>query len=154
MSLTPKQAWAVAHLVAELRPDWQTEGVVAALKRCADGSPFLVALAAIRAAADGNLRTPGAIPTAGDHWDEGIKSQPRTSFNTPCPDHPGETLPCGRCARDRVPADDNPALALARAQLASARANLCSHGVPHQACADHDPRKAKPEPTTDAKEAT
>lgn len=153
MGVTPKQAWAIAHLVVELRPEWQPEGVVAAIKKCADRSPVLVALASIRAAADSNVRTPGAIPTAGDHWQEGIKSQARTSFDLPCPEHADQILPCRRCAAARVPAEASNALALARAELQSALSRLCpAHHVPPTHCQSaHTPQptpaaEAAPEP--------
>lgn len=135
--LTSKQAWAIAHLVAELRPDWQAEGVVSALKRCQAQDPFLVALASIRAAADREARTPGVIPTQGSHWLDGVKREPeRRSLNVPCPNHEGETLPCHRCANERVPADEtNTALQLARAELQSAQSRLCpAHGVRETHC--------------------
>lgn len=151
MALTPKQAWAIAHLVAELRTDWQPEGVVAALKKCADKSPTFVALAAIRAAADSNVRTPGAIPGAGDHWQEGIKSQPRTSYDTPCSEHPDQIHPCPRCkAATTAPSSEH--LTRMRAELQSARSNLCSHGVPPERCSDHreQPAIETAEETTDA----
>ena len=145
MGVTPKQAWAIAHLVAELRPEWQPEGVVSAIKRVADRNPHEVALASIRAAADPEARTPGVIPTPGTHWQEGIKQQPGKGRpprkDEECDVHVGQWADaCHGCASDRLtgerttPAelrrpDASGHLALARAQLAQAKANHCPHGI-------------------------
>lgn len=139
--MTKQAAWALAHLIHELRPEWEAEGVVAQLKRCADRDPFLVALAAIRAAADKDVRTPGVIPTPGTHWADGVKREPeRRSYNVPCPDHDGEILPCGRCAAVAVTAPlARHHLSQARAELAAARARCCSHGVERERCREDHP---------------
>lgn len=139
--MTKQTAWALAHLVHELRPEWEASGVVAALKRCSDRDPFLVALAAIRATADKDARTPGVIPAAGTHWQDGVKRDPeRRSFNVACPNHAGEILPCGRCANESVAAPlAKHHLTQARADLAAARARCCSHGIVRELCREgHD----------------
>ena len=160
MTLTAKQAWAIGHLVHELRPEWEAEGVVAALKRCAGGDPFATALASIRAAADKNARTPGVIPTPGTHWQEGLKRDPEPARpprkSEDCPKHPGNWRDsCHGCAADKLAGDDtnyNPRrteagdrIATLRGLVSSTKARLCPCGVEPMLCADHDPRKTKPQ---------
>ena len=143
MGLTPKQAWAIGHLVTELRPEWQAEGVVAALKRVADRNPYHVALAAVRAAADPDARTPGVIPAPGTHWQEGIKEQPGKGRpprkSEECEIHAGWWADsCHGCASDRLAGDKTTPpdlrrpdptdhVARVRAELAQARATTCPH---------------------------
>jgi hypothetical protein len=142
--LSREQAQALTHTIHLLRPAWSEEGIFASLARCKDRDAFEVTLAAIRAAADKTARTPGVIPAPGSHWNElePTAKPNRRSYNVPCPDHAGESLPCPRCAAARVPADGNDAVQLARAHLAQTRANVCACGTAPSHCADHNPARA------------
>jgi hypothetical protein len=153
--LSQQQAKALAHFVATLRPDWNAEGIYAALGKCRDRDPFATSLAAIRAAWDDGARTPGVIPTDGPHWREMAGEVPKVaprSYNVPCPFHAGEVLPCGRCAAATAPSGvARMHLTQARAELTAARGRCCSHGVERSRC-----REDHPDPTDqpDAEEAT
>jgi len=71
MTLNGAQAHALAALVHECRPGWDTSGIAKALYAAKDRDPFEVAHAALYAAADPNNRTPAVIPLAGPHWTRG-----------------------------------------------------------------------------------
>jgi hypothetical protein len=63
---------ALVQVIVELRPSWKPEDVRNALDH-RDLGPVnenALTLAAIRCATDGNVRTPGVIPSLGPHWDE------------------------------------------------------------------------------------
>ena len=143
--ITPQQAWAIGHLVHELRPAWEAEGVVAQVKRVADRNPVMVALACIRAAADPDAKTPGVIPTNGTHWNEGIKQAPN-EWHPPkreqeCTLHAGQYAgSCNGCRADQLAGDRTlpPELRRpdasnhaqrARAEVRAATARCCSHGI-------------------------
>ena len=67
--ITRPQADALAALVHELRPEWDTRGIVKALFDARErGTALDVAHAAINAAADLTHRTPAVIALAGPHW--------------------------------------------------------------------------------------
>lgn len=70
--LTREQADALANLVHLLRPEWDRAGIFAALGRCKDRNELDVSMAAIRAAASSEIRSPGAIPANGEHWHERV----------------------------------------------------------------------------------
>jgi hypothetical protein len=63
---------ALTQVIVELRPSWKPEDVRSALdhRDLASVNENMVTLAAIRCATDGNVRSPGAIPSVGPHWDE------------------------------------------------------------------------------------
>ena len=68
-TITGPQAHALAAFIATIRPDWDTAGVVAALKTARDkGTAPELAHAAIRAASTPSNRTPAVIAMAGPHW--------------------------------------------------------------------------------------
>lgn len=158
MPLTEKQAWAIAHLVHELRPDWNADGVVKQLKNLIHRRPTDVALACIRAAADLGAKTPGVIPTPGPHWSEGVtyEASRGPKPHEECRKHPGQwDVNCHSCRADHLAGDttttaelrrpDRAAqLAEARRTLAEARTALCPCGVDPLRCVDH-----RPTPTTE-----
>jgi hypothetical protein len=63
---------SLVQVLVELRPSWDIDGIRKALDHpnLASVNENVVALAAVRAATDGNVRSPGAIPSPGPHWDE------------------------------------------------------------------------------------
>jgi hypothetical protein len=63
---------ALVAVIAELRPSWDLDGVRKALDHqdLASVNENHAVIAAIRAATDGNVRSPGVIPKPGPHWDE------------------------------------------------------------------------------------
>lgn len=98
--LTPDQGRALAYLVTGLRPDWQTPGVLAAIREASTTTrdPAAVMLAAISAARVPTNKTPRVIALPGGHWPAprgseasvgGLQDLP------PCADHP--THPAHRC---------------------------------------------------------
>lgn len=69
--ITPTQARTLAELAHELRPDWDTQGIVAAIYAARErGSNIDVCLATIRAAAEPTNRTPAVLKYDGSHWRE------------------------------------------------------------------------------------
>jgi hypothetical protein len=160
MPLTKDQARLLVPLLIACRPIgapvWDEQGVMAALSRVANRNIAEVIIAATRAAADREAKTPGVIPTNGPHWSsDAIPSAAKTANHPPkrdetCPHHPAyRATNCGGCLADQRAADggDTPprawepaesnAAALARAAYAQSRAQLCAHGVPRLNCADH-----------------
>lgn len=139
-----RQAKALAAFVHTIRDDWGVEGILTAIGRVRDEAPIDVVTGwAVRAALEPSNRTPAIIAMAGPHR-EPPPRQSRTSFNIPCPLHPGETLPCGRCAHEAASVEGREqAAALARAQLQSARSQLCPvHGVRETHCRGaHEPQE-------------
>lgn len=70
MMMNPNQIKHLADLVSSLRPEWDAQGVRAALLRLPDCDPVDGAIAAVRAAGDPMNRTPGVIPMQGPHWQQ------------------------------------------------------------------------------------
>ena len=98
--LTPDQGRALAHLVTGLRPDWQTPGVLAAIREASTTTrdPGAVMLAALQAARVPTNRTPAVIALPGSHWPapRGSEASAGGLRDAPaCPDHP--THPAHRC---------------------------------------------------------
>src|SRR6185437_8929828 len=99
----------------ELRPSWDTDGVRKALEHpdLASVNENAVTLAAIRAATDGKVRSPGVIPSPGPHWDERPANPPTQlppRFEPSAPLSDAE-----RAAADQAAAKARDALAHARA---------------------------------------
>ncbi|WP_102508142.1 hypothetical protein [Sanguibacter massiliensis] len=68
-AITRDQAQALAALIATMRPDWQTPGILKALSDArARGTGWDLAHAALYAAQDPSVRTPAVIALPGDHW--------------------------------------------------------------------------------------
>lgn len=97
----------IARLMANLRPEWDYPGCVAAVKAVARKHPADVALAAVRIAMTPEARTPMALTAPdGPHWHEklappAVRHPPRHGQD--CPNHPGEWPDaCRGCASDRL----------------------------------------------------
>ena len=62
-------AQALTHLIHAIRPTWDEQGIYAALGRARDmGNLAEVTIAAVKAAAAPDSRTPAVIATPGPHW--------------------------------------------------------------------------------------
>lgn len=151
MTIDRPTGQSIAALMANLRPDWDLPGCLAAVKAVARRHPGDVALAAVRLAMTPDAKTPAALGVLdGPHWREklapaGHRHPPRPAEE--CRTHAGEWAgSCRGCAADRLAptldlddqADtDTPALdalAAARAELAAVRAGHCTHGVDPRRC--------------------
>lgn len=72
---------ALAFLMHEMRPDWDTPGCVAALRKCPNVGLALLVIAAARYAADARHETPAHLADLGNHsWD--------SDWYPPCRIHP------------------------------------------------------------------
>lgn len=146
----------LASMGAALRPDWPARSLLTFLTKHLEGRAYGdVAVALAWVATRTKTDTPRLLLEAGPWWKacqvDGTTA-PR-NYRVPCTEHPGETLPCGRCANERVPADVPNAAALARAELAMARAHLCSHGIDRRKTRCGDCERPAPSETTET-EAT
>lgn len=110
MTITRDQAEALAELVHALRPEWDPQGILAALAKARDRADApTVAIAAIRAAATPTNRTPAVIPLSGDHWIDPAVT-PSSTGAVPGPsdarcDEPGHEhyrLPCKGCRAESL----------------------------------------------------
>lgn len=152
MTVTKDQAESLTALALACRPHgarhWDGPGILAAIGKVKHLALADVAAAVIRAAADRTVETPGVIANPKSPcWRERI-ADPSTkpTFRPPmkaeeCRTHAGQWADsCSACAADRLAGDTTrPAdprrpdgsehLALARAQLAVAKANGCGHGI-------------------------
>ena len=90
-----QQHRAIAFLVEAIRPDWGAPGVMAALDKLRDRPLADVAVAAIRATARTDQRTPAVIAMGGEHWAAG--KQP-----TPTPPTVRSADICRCCIHDRA----------------------------------------------------
>ena len=125
---------SLAHVIIELRPSWDLDGIRQALDHpdVASVNENFAVLAAIRAATDGNVRSPGVIPKPGPHWAE----KPANHTPTIAPWKP-----------ERLPRTDEElnkatlAAKAAKATLASAKATLwcarCGQSIPRAEWAGH-----------------
>lgn len=149
--MNDNEADRIAAMAHALRPDWPVASLRSLLARpeLANRTRRDVAVALAWVACETQTKTPARVLEAGPWWiatnADGHRAG-RTSYNVPCPDHPGEILPCGRCASVAVTAPlARHHLSQARAELAAARARCCSHGVVRERCREvHD----QPEPET------
>jgi hypothetical protein len=106
--LTQSQAKALAAMLHELRPKWSTASMMKVLEKNAQHpAPFEdTALAAITAARDPKVDTPGCIFVDQRFWPE--KAKAHIPKPPPCPDHIGqESINCRSCWAD-VKAGDRP----------------------------------------------
>ena len=107
--LNEGQRGALAGLIRSYRRDsthgpvWDMPGIHAGIRRAeqvADSGIQLCA-AALSAAANPEVKTPGFIAQPGRHWPDlgnGDRQQPtRLATDVPCPDHEGHTMPCRAC---------------------------------------------------------
>ena len=133
--LNDGQRDAIAWLVRSFRrngngPDWEMPGIRASIvkaEQVAD-SGVQVAAAALAAAANPAVRTPGFIARPGRHWPDlgdGARRQPtRLTTDLPCPDHDGHTVPCPACrAQSRPGTPDEIAALRAAARARSEKAD-------------------------------
>lgn len=100
--ITENQAKALATLLHELRPRWSTPAMLKLLEKNAQHpAPFAdITVAAVNAARDHKVETPGAIFIDQRFWPDTIKAVlPKPP---PCPDHVGQYAHnCICCAADR-----------------------------------------------------
>ena len=107
--LNEGQRDALAGLIRSYRRDsihgpvWDMPGIHAGIRRAeqvADSGIQLCA-AALSAAANPEVKTPGFIAQPGRHWPDlgnGDRQHPtRLTTDVPCPDHEGHTMPCRAC---------------------------------------------------------
>lgn len=89
---------AIAHLVHQVRPDWELRGIMAALRGCPPDRLADTVIAAISCARDRHdQHTPAVIPHDGPHWHiTGGNPQP------PAPQRLTDQETCGYCYRDRT----------------------------------------------------
>lgn len=101
--ITRDQARALASLVAALRPDWDSPGILKALSDARErGNPFALAHAALYAAETLTNRTPAVIALTGDHWTKGRalgESNPIRFDRCPEPGH--GSFPAHNCSSCR-----------------------------------------------------
>lgn len=99
--LTQTQAKALANMLHELRPKWSIPSMMKVLERNAQHPASFqdLALAAVNAARDPKVDTPGCIFTDHRFWPEAAK--PKLPKPPPCPDHIGqESTNCRSCWAD------------------------------------------------------
>jgi len=107
--MTESQAKALATMLHEIRPRWSAPSMMKVLERNAKHPASFsdTALAAITAARDPAVETPGCIFTDPRFWPEAAKGHlPKP---TPCPDHIGEAAHNCRCCKADVKAGIRPA---------------------------------------------
>lgn len=113
--ITRPQAEALAELVHTLRPEWDPQGILAALAKARDRADApTVAIAAIRAAATPTNRTPAVIPLSGDHWiDPAVTPSSTGAVPRPTdrrctePGHEHYSLPCKGCRAEQLARTDD-----------------------------------------------
>ena len=125
--LTPGQRDALAGLIRSFRrngtngPDWDMAGIHAGIRRAEQSadSGVQLAAAALAAAANPEVKTPGFIAQPGRHWPDlgnGDRQQPtRLTTDVPCPEHEQHTIPCRACRAETRPAQPGELTAAARA---------------------------------------
>jgi LmbE family N-acetylglucosaminyl deacetylase len=76
LTVQQPQAQALANLLHQLRPDWNVTSIMALLGKHKDGHEFTaLSLAAVKAAANPDTRTPAVIFLPGPHWAAGTPPQ-------------------------------------------------------------------------------
>lgn len=106
-------------------PAWDVPGITAAIRKAEQDADTGVQLAAaaLAAAADPDVKTPGWIGRPGRHWPTigGRRNIPSRLANAvECPDHEGQRQPCRACAEAARPATGEDLDAI-RAVLAARR---------------------------------
>jgi hypothetical protein len=96
-----KDAHLIATWVRLIRPDWDTPGVIAALRKRADNNPARLALAALACAADRTNRYPNVIAMDGSHWRVG-------EIDTPADRHPSHVTVDQMCTECSKPPRQHP----------------------------------------------
>jgi len=149
--LTDTQVSNLAAAVHALRPDWNLRSLTTFVGDKLRVRAFRdVAVALAWVATDEQTKTPARVLEAGPWWranseDKTIRP-PRKDED--CPLHMGNwATNCAGCASDRLAGettlppefrhpDRDSHIARARAELASARTRLCTHGIARNVCAD------------------
>jgi len=103
MPISKSQGEALTALLHQLRKDWGTAGIAAAIRKASLlGSAAEVAVAACRCAADPAMRTPFLIAEPGPHW-QGTAAGKRQA-PTMCHTHPAHKAgACPVCVKAAVP---------------------------------------------------
>ena len=101
--LTASQGKALVDLIQTMRRDWQPAGIEAAVRKASEGVNGLdVCVAAVRAAANPEAKTPGLIHSPGPHWAGTPAGQRHVPI--PCPFHPDHPASrCKSCTAEAVP---------------------------------------------------
>lgn len=97
--MSKRQAQALSAFIESMRPTWDAPGVMAQLSKVARMNEWDTAMAALRAAANPKVKSPGVIPVLnGPHWRERV-SEPGA------PSHPTRDEACRTCGgwRDACP---------------------------------------------------
>lgn len=103
MTITQRQAQALAAFIATIRDDWDPAGIYAALGQARDrGTTVELAHAAITAASTPTNRTPAVIALAGPHWTTATPTVtpipgPGTSERCPVDGHLDAATSCRAC---------------------------------------------------------
>lgn len=108
-AISRDQARALAALVATLRDDWDTPGILQALSDArARGDAYRIAHAALYAAETPGIRTPAVIALAGPHWTRGRDLGTGDGDHyARCPEPGHSSYPatnCGACRADQIAA--------------------------------------------------
>jgi hypothetical protein len=151
--MNENEADRIAAAAHALRPDWPLASLRTLLARpeIATRARRDVAVALAWVACESATKTPARVLEAGPWWLATNAEGGRRSYDVPCPEHPSEVLPCGRCANATATNGVRLVhLTQARAELHAARSRCCSHGVDRTRC-----REDHPDPTDqpDAEEA-
>lgn len=153
--LNDNEIQRLAAMGSALRPDWPARSLATFLSKHFAGRAYGdVAVALAWVATRTKTETPRLLLEAGPWWKacqvDGTTA-PR-NYRVPCSEHPGETLPCGRCANEAVPARAiaEHHIANARSALRLAAATLCGHGVDRQRVKCAECERPAPKPAASA----
>lgn len=141
------EAQRLAGAINSLRPEWPCKSLATFIATKLDARAYLDAAVALTwVAADPTTKTPARVLEAGPWWKATAAADTTYRPNLPpCPEHPDQTLPCGRCRHEAASADAAAGLERLRAEREAAREALCPCGTPRENCNDHRPQ---PERTT------
>ncbi len=111
-SIRLAEAQALATFARYIRPDWNQAGVVDAIGKCRNVALSEVAVALIRLAEDGSVKTPALLPTAGRHWARASRDEtptgPNLAHRDMCLEHPDTDR--RECTRHEAPTPMPPGL--------------------------------------------
>lgn len=147
MTVTDQELRAIAFIVARCRPPgasrWDEAGIFANLAQRRDVSLIELTRAALNAAEDPNVHTPGVIPKPGPHWrrPDGARRQVTEPYN------PG--VNCSICTKPDGPQHppDHEHITAAEQARRAAQVSADRRDQIRQAIGD---AKAKPEPAPEA----
>lgn len=99
--ITPSQAKLLTALIEDLRPDWDRAGIWAKVVEAKDRGPAWDLIhAALYAAENPAVRSPGVIPKAGEHWTRGHalgEAGTTSGRHARCPEDGHEHEPAHNC---------------------------------------------------------